>query len=158
MLASTQLNRLLMFRATSKLVNASESLRDYNSEYHYIFSRLHSYRDKSELSYEDALLTANLSRKLLEAFFSFKYPKSRNSFADLLTSGLRGCKGTDDVEKERIYRFINRYSHSDLIETNEDLSENLLGESQDVIGTIFSWIKEVDKTHYEEMVKVVEPS
>jgi wobble nucleotide-excising tRNase len=70
--------------------------------------------------------------------------------------GLKGCEVTDQATKEKIYRFINKYSHSIVIEINEDSSENLVGESQNVIGDIFVWLKEVDEVHYNEMLEVVQ--
>jgi len=135
--------------------DADRSLTDYNSEYHYIFSKLHAYKDNSKLSRDEAFLTANLARKLLESFFSFKYPKHRSEIYQLMTCGLAGCKITDEATKEKIYRFINKYSHSDVIEINEDSSENLAGESQNIIRDIFTWLQEVDGIHYSEMLEVV---
>ena len=139
----------------SIIKNADSSLVHYNSEYHYIFSRLHNYKDNTILSRDDAFLTANLARKMLESFFSFKYPKHRSNVAELMTCGLKGCQVTDEAIKEKIYRFINKYSHSVVIEFNEDLSENLIGESHNVIGDIFTWIQEVDEVHYKEMLEVI---
>ena len=110
----------------STFKDADPSLVNYNSEYHYIFSKLHAYKDKPVLSRDEAFLTANLARKLLESFFSFKFPKHRSDI-----------------------------SHSAVIEINEDSSENLAGESQNVIDDIFIWLQEVDKTHYNEMLEVV---
>lgn len=136
------------------LQNAHRSLTDYNSEYHYIFSKLHSYHNLDVLNREDAFLTANLCRKLLETFFCFKYPKYRSDLARLLDAGLAGCERTDELIKERIYRFINRYSHCNGIETNEDSAENLAGEGNNVIADIFRWIEEVDSVHYVEMLEV----
>ena len=72
-----------------------------------------------------------------------------------MTCGLNGCEITDETTKEKIYRFINKYSHSAVIEINEDSSENLAGESQNVIDDIFILLQEVDKTHYNEMLEVV---
>lgn len=72
-----------------------------------------------------------------------------------MNCGLNGCKITDKDTKEKIYRFINKYSHSAVIEINEDSSENLLGESQNIIGDIFTWIQEVDEVHYNEMLEVI---
>jgi wobble nucleotide-excising tRNase len=69
--------------------------------------------------------------------------------------GLAGCKITNEITKEKIYRFINKYSHSVVIEVNEDSSENLAGESHNVISDIFIWLEEVDKVHYNEMLHVV---
>jgi wobble nucleotide-excising tRNase len=139
----------------STFKDADSSLVNYNSEYHYIFSKLHAYKDNPALSRDEAFLTANLARKLLESFFSFKFPKHRSDIAQLMSCGLTGCKITDEATKEKIYRFINKYSHSAVIEINEDSSENLLGESQNVIGDIFKWLQEVDETHYSEMLEVV---
>ncbi len=139
----------------SSIKDADMSLVNYNSEYHYIFSQLYKYKDSSTLSRDEAFLTANLSRKLLESFFSFKYPKHRNDIAQLMDCGLNGCVLTDEVIKEKIYRFINKYSHSIVIEINEDSSENLVGESQNVIGDIFTWLREVDEIHYNEMLEVI---
>ena len=147
--ASTTLPRHSTFK------DADHSLVKYNSEYHYIFSKLHTFKDSPTLSRDEAFLTANLARKLLESFFSFKFPRHRSDISQLMACGLNGCKITDEATKEKIYRFINKYSHSAVIEINEDSSENLFGESQNIIGNIFTWIKEVDEVHYNEMVKVI---
>ncbi len=140
----------------AKLDNMPDSLLKYNSEYHYIFESLFNFKDSSNLDINQAFLTANLSRKLLESFFYFKYPKHRSDLGILLDTGLTNCKKTTPEIKEKIHNFINKYSHSDKIEINEDTAENLMGESYPVIRDIFKWIEEVDKTHYNEMVKVVE--
>ena len=139
---------------SSILRNGAQSLVDYNSEYHYIFAKLYNYKDNVTLSREEAFLTANLARKILESFFSFKYPKHRSDVAALMAAGLKGCNSIDEGIKEKIYRFINKYSHSIVIDINEDSSENLAGESQNVIQHIFAWIKEVDEVHFNEMVEV----
>jgi len=139
----------------SKLTNASPSLVDYNSEYHYLFAKLFNFKGNSKLDRDEAFLSANLSRKLLESFFSFKYPKNRSDISQLLNDGLGSCITTTPEIKEKIYRFINKYSHSNVIEINEDSSENLMGESYSVIGDIFRWIEEVDPVHYKEMINVI---
>ena len=40
----------------SQLTNANETLVRYHSEYHYIFSRLHQFREHESLSIEDSFL------------------------------------------------------------------------------------------------------
>jgi len=71
-----------------------------------------------------------------------------------MNDGREGCTVTTQEIKEKIYRFINKYSHSDAIEITEESSENLMGESHSIIGNIFQWMEEVDKKHYDEMVDV----
>lgn len=136
----------------SALKNAPKSLHDYSSEYHYIFNRLYSYREQAQIDRDEAFLTANLARKILESFFSFKYPVHKGDMSGLFQQGLTGCTITTAQTKEKIYRFINKYSHNAIIEIGEDSPENLVGESHNVIADIFTWMKEVDSTHYEQMV------
>lgn len=138
----------------SQLVDADDSLKNYGSEYHYIFKKLYEYRTRTSLNRDEAFLTANLARKLIESFFTFKFPKRRSDISRLMDVGLKDCMITTSEIKEKIYRFINKYSHSDVIEITEDSAENLAGESYSVIGNIFQWMEEVDKQHYDEMVLV----
>ncbi|MDP2806207.1 MAG: AAA family ATPase, partial [Gallionellaceae bacterium] len=143
---------------SSFIKNAEQSLTKYQSEYHYLFSQLYKFKQNGSLTIEEAFLTANLSRKLLEAFFTFKRPKHRSDFSTLLDAAQMTCIKTTPDTKERIYRFINKYSHSAVIEVNHDASENLHGESHSVIGAIFDWVEEVDSIHFKEMEEVVAPS
>ncbi|TCT05738.1 ATP-binding protein [Paralcaligenes ureilyticus] len=140
----------------SLLVEADDSLKNYGSEYHYTFKKLYKYREKVTLDRDEAFLTANLARKLLESFFTFKFPRGRASLSQLMDAGLEGCTITTTELKEKIYRFINKYSHSDVIEITEESAENLAGESHSVLNNIFQWIEEVDKKHFDEMVEVAQ--
>jgi len=140
---------------TSTYTDAEPALTLYNSEYHYIFSRLHSLKNQQTLETDDHFLAANLSRKLLESFLSFKFPKNRGNFANLFNTAVSASQNPEDEGKEKIRKFINEYSHNDLIETNEDFVENLIGEGVTVISDIFDWINELDEKHYQEMIDVV---
>ena len=140
---------------TSTYTDAEPALTLYNSEYHYIFSRLHSLKNQQTLETDDHFLAANLSRKLLESFLSFKFPKNRGNFANLFNTAVSASQNPEDEGKEKIRKFINEYSHNDLIETNEDFVESLIGEGVSVISDIFDWINELDEKHYQEMMDVV---
>ncbi|UXZ47899.1 AAA family ATPase [Pseudomonas soli] len=120
-----------------------------------MFGRLYNYKEQAQIDRDEAFLTANLARKILEAFFSFKYPLHKGDMANLFQQGLNGCILTTPQTKEKIYRFINKYSHNAMIEIGEDSPENLVGESHNVIADIFTWMKEVDSTHYEQMVSAL---
>jgi wobble nucleotide-excising tRNase len=140
---------------SSTYTDAEPALTLYNSEYHYIFTRLHSLKNQQTLETDDHFLAANLSRKLLESFLSFKFPRSRGNFANLFNVAVTASQNPEDERKEKILKFINEYSHNDFIETNEDFVENLMGEGVAVISDIFDWIKELDEKHYQEMIEVV---
>lgn len=134
----------------STICNAHDSITQYETEYHYVFYKLYQYKDRKQLNIEESYLIANLSRKLLESFFSFKFPKSRNNFRELME------KGFDNEQTfERVYKFINKYSHHQYFDFHDLTSDNLLGESYNVIEDIFETLKSVDKVHYFEMVEIV---
>ena len=131
----------------AEIKNANESLIKYNSEYHYLFSKLYSYKEKDKLDLAEALLVANLSRKLLEAFLTFKHPRSRNDFKRLMEDSIQ-----DKARNEKVYHFINKYSHNKSIDVNDFSIDNLFGESQNIVQEILTIIEELDKTHYDEMI------
>lgn len=129
--------------------NANNTLLKFNSEYHYLFYKLFTFRDTTELNLEQAFLIANLSRRLLESFLSFKFPKGRNDFNQLLEAG---C--SDSEMREKVYRFINKYSHNQLIEIGDGAIDNLLGESSNIVNSVLRIVEELDGSHYREMQEV----
>ncbi len=134
----------------SYINNAKDTLTKYNSEYHYLFHKVYSFKRNEELTLDEAFLVSNLSRKLLEGFLSFKFPKKRNKFNQLFEVAVK------DVQKrERIYKFINKYSHNATIEFSDNTIDNLLGESRNIVGEILDLIKELDEVHYMEMESII---
>jgi wobble nucleotide-excising tRNase len=129
--------------------NANSTLLDYNSEYHYIFYKLLTLRDIATLDLEKAFLIANLSRKLLEGFLTFKFPKGRNDFSQLLQDG---CP--DPEVREKVYRFINKYSHNQVIDFSDGPIDNLLGEGNNIVTSVLKIVEDLDKAHYTEMSEV----
>lgn len=129
--------------------NASNTLLKYNSEYHYIFSKLLVFKDITTIDLEKAFLIANISRKLLESFLTFKFPKGRKSFDQLLQAG---C--SDKEMKDKIYRFINKYSHNQVIDYSDGPIDNLLGEGNAIVKAVLQVVENLDNTHYSEMVEV----
>ena len=135
----------------SQLKRISNSLIEYNSEYHFIFSQLYQYKEKTITS-TDAYLIGNLLRKLLEAFLSFKYPLKRSDFKTLCNDAIE-----DAQLREKIYRFINKYSHNQTIEFFGLEDDTVLSESDTIINNVFEKIiKKIDEKHFNEMVKMVE--
>lgn len=135
---------------TSTLNNAPKSLISFNSEYHFLYATLKQYTDQKTLALEVAFTVANMARKLLEAFLTFKYPHGRGDFRGLMDQAI-----TDEITCERIYRFINKYSHNQVIEFDESSSDNIASESEYIVRDIFKEIERLDKTHYEGMIKAL---
>lgn len=152
-----QVNRSLFYSidATSaepriaKIINAHSTLLKFNSEYHFIFYKLFELRDLPSLDLEKAFLVANLSRKLLEGFLTFKFPKGRANFAQLVDAG---CP--DKELSEKVYRFINKYSHNQEIEFHDPNIDNLAGEADNIIQSIFKIVTDLDAIHFQEIQEV----
>lgn len=133
----------------ARLSNALDSLIEYDSEYHYLFQKLYSFREKTKLDLNEAFLVGNIARKLLEAFFAFKFPRRRGNFSQWMEAGVA------DLEKrERVYRFINKYSHNQTIEAGDSSIDNLLGESTNIVNEILSILENLDANHYTELVEI----
>ncbi|VVN20539.1 hypothetical protein PS619_04298 [Pseudomonas fluorescens] len=135
---------------TSTINNAPKSLTGFNSEYHFLYSTLKQYIDQETLAIETAFAVANMSRKLLEAFLTFKYPHGRGNFRGLMDQAI-----TDEITCERIYRFINKYSHNQIIEFDDSTADNIASESEYIVRDIFKEIERLDKNHYEGMTKAL---
>ena len=124
------------------------------TEYDYIFNMVYSLKDKI-LSKQEMIFCGNVARKLVESFLSFKFQKQRADLMALLNAALPG--DDNDIVRERIYKFINIYSHKKKINVLEELDTEVLdATSQTVINDILKMVKDLDERHYKAMVEKVE--
>ena len=129
--------------------NAGKSLNQ-TSEYDYVFDTVYRMRNK-ELDESEIFNCGNACRKLLESFLSFKFPRQRGDIQSLID---RAFPNEDEIqEKNKVYKFINAYSHLNVIESSEisDI-DTLLAESNGIVKTILNKIEQLDKEHYKAMV------
>lgn len=129
--------------------NCDNSLIRYHSEYHYLFTTLLKYKDQESLSFEDAYSVGNVSRRLLESFLSFKYPQHTGNFRNALEFSKH-----DSEKVDRIYYYVQKFSHSDRMEAHEGIPDNLIGEGLNIINDVLDMIKKLDEVHYDQIVKV----
>lgn len=137
----------------SYIRNAGSGLTQ-SSEYDYVF--YHVYKMKNQnLNKENSIYCGNISRKLVESFLSFKFPAQRGDLAALLDAAFPNkC---DEVTKEKIYRFINVYSHHKFIDVYEQLDMDILdASSEGIINDILLMVKRLDENHYNAMIKKAE--
>lgn len=128
--------------------NAGKSLNQ-TSEYDYVFDTVYKMKDK-ELGESDIFNCGNACRKLLEAFLSFKFPKQRGDILSLLE---KAFPDEDEIQnKNRVYKFINAYSHLNVIESAEisDI-DTILAESKGIVQIILNKMNQLDEEHYKAM-------
>jgi len=127
-------------------------LEQYESEYHYLFSRI--YREASALSpagLEENYVLPNMARRVLEAFLAFRRPQ----VAGDLWQKLEDIE-FDEAKKSRVLRFVHTYSHGDTI-GEPDHDPSLLGEARSVLTDLLDLIKSQDPDHFSAMEKLVAP-
>ena len=98
-----------------------ESLKNYESEYHFIFKTLYDFVERTkdlnsgdlDISIEMCYNYANMSRKLLEIFTSI-YSRDSNlkekiktTFSDVII----------EEDRELVYKFVNNFSHNNSIDS-----------------------------------------
>lgn len=134
----------------SAITNAKKELVKYDSEYHYLFSRLKKFEKLDVFSIDDCYSCANVIRRVCEAALTFKYPQVRQ------IKGLLDNTSFDKEKADRIYDFLNKYSHLDRIESVENLLENKSEEGKIVVTDFLNLMNTELPEHYSNMCKTVD--
>ena len=127
-------------------------LEKFDSEYHYLFSRVH--RASTELASQDLeqnYVLPNMARRMLEAFLAFRSPRSSGN----LWQKMKDVQ-FDEAKKIRILRFLNTYSHNIAVgEPEHDMTA--LAEGPAVLKDLLEMMESLDNEHYSAMLQLVAP-
>lgn len=128
-------------------------LRQYESEYHYLFKCVYEEANRPsgfvEMSVNYGM--PNIARRVLEAFLAFRLPGKANELYQQLEQIT-----FDPVKKARILRFLHTHSHlKQITEPEHDLS--ILAETQAVLQDVLRLIEETDGEHFRQMLALVSP-
>ncbi|MCK4152689.1 AAA family ATPase [Ralstonia pseudosolanacearum] len=147
-----QAARFFMLRAgiragvrCAQLESLDKFLREYESEYHYLFKRVH---EASALSLGQPLANyydlPNLARRLLETFLIFKVPNKGSLHSRLQEVPF------PEPRKTRLLRFVDTHSHAEHVgEGHEDAAA--LAEAPTILRDLLDLIACVDADHYTRM-------
>jgi wobble nucleotide-excising tRNase len=125
-------------------------LKKFTSEYHYLFSIVYQHATSPKQDLRNYYLVPNISRRLLESFFAFRYPTQIGNF------GNQFAKSTLSKEKiTRIRRYTDANSHSDHIRTDTESDLSYLDETPQVLNDILELMKNEDEKHFNEMISIV---
>ena len=141
-------NTIIDNKRHSHLKQLEETLRNFKSEYHFLFARLNHFLNNSSPEFADFYIIGNIARRFLEIFTNFKIPTTVDLFSKLVQLD---TKNINDTEKEKVYRLIQEFSHgSDPTSTIEHKDKS---ESQEAIKVLLNIVKESDSKHYELLKK-----
>jgi len=135
----------------SQLKELDALLKDYESEYHYLFKLVQSNADDNagaDLAHYYHM--PNVARRLLEAFLSFRFPSNTDGLNEKIKSA-----STDSAKTNRIVRFLHVNSHEEHQISPHEHDGTVLAEAPQILSDIINLIKEEDPRHYAEMRKLV---
>ena len=133
-------------RQAVNIENLPVLLKEYKTEYHYLSCRLFHYVNDASLI--DAPLVANIGRKVLEYFATFKWAcKTTEEFSNIVLS--RFVKDPDHLKKatgDFILKFLHEYSHGR--DFSRGISASAL-EAKAIAKNVLEFIRFADKDHYD---------
>ena len=125
-------------------------LEEYESEYQYLFARVHRASTVSgSQDLEQNYVLPNIARRMLEAFLAFRRPQTSGDLWQKLKA-----VPFDESTKLRILRFLHTHSHNIAVgEPEHDLTA--LAEGPSVLKNLLEMIESLDNEHYSDMVQLV---
>jgi wobble nucleotide-excising tRNase len=116
-------------------------LKDYESEYHYLFKRLKEMRAEQDGTLMRAYLVPNIARKVWDTFLMFRVPDGQDNYSKM--DQLKEA-GFDALKLDAIYKFTNSQSHI----TGGGFDPSLVPETQKVLDELFEMMKLVSPEHF----------
>lgn len=141
---------------TATIVELPKQLREYDSEYHFLFQKVLQFEAAGTGHFDYAFLMPNILRRVLEVFFAFKVPRDGN-LADKLKT-MHGRVPTLDLDRlSALERLSQVESHSDNLDDLIAISSMTIEESQNANAALIYLMGEVDKHHLEDLRKYCKP-
>lgn len=134
----------------TRLTDMNPLLKNYDTEYQYLFEMVKLASDKKEI--EQSYMLPNATRKLLEMFTAFSSPNAENFTAALMSYHE---KLKDKLEIKALERLIQLESHGTL-EGFSNLPVLSVEEAIKASEAAMIFIRELAPNHYKEMVKCIE--
>jgi wobble nucleotide-excising tRNase len=133
-------------RRVSTIVEMSKLLREYDSEYHYLFSHVLRFVNQGDAYDDHGYMIPNVIRRVLDVFLAFKAPGGGG-----LPSQLdKLCSDYPELDRERLAaleRLAQVESHSDNIDDLTSFSTMTLEETRGAVAQLFEMIEHVDPKH-----------
>jgi wobble nucleotide-excising tRNase len=116
-------------------------LRDYESEYHYLFKLLKQMRAEQDESIAKAYNIPNIARKVFDTFLMFSIPNGGTQYSKV--QELKRL-GHDGQKLDAVYKFTNDQSHI----TGAGFNPALVPEAKKAVDTLFEMMEGIAPTHY----------
>lgn len=136
------LNRVVDGARQASIGKMDRELKDYASEYHYLFKRLKEMRAAQDGSIMQAYPVPNIARKVWDSFLMFRVPNGQGPYQQL--EELKRA-GFDSQKLDAIHKFVNDNSHI----TGGGFDPALVPETQNTLAHIFDMMRTIAPEHYD---------
>ena len=134
---------------TSTLTDLDPLLLKYQSDYHYLFSLIHTAASQRDSAMADNYALPNVIRRFLEAFLGFKLPGPQTLRDKLNHDSVK----LDAAQKARIVSFVHTHSHDDVVDAPQH-DPSVLYEAPFVAKHVLDLVKQMDLLHYERLERI----
>lgn len=141
---------ILNNQRSSAIIELPRLIREYDSEYHYLYSLVKSLADDPSGAERFAYLMPNAIRKVLEIFVAFKVPGS-GGVEPKLDNLIQANPNLDGARMKAMERLAQLESHSDNIGDVVSFSAYTLHQVADAATCLMALIEELDSGHKKAM-------
>ena len=141
----------------AKLVSLDKTLRNYKSEYHFLFSKLKDFSKKENTEYDDFYTIGNMARRFFDIFADFKIPSTgdqKSKLDTLIKSINENDEKISKIEAGKAYKLVNEFSHN--YDPTSTIEHKDKSESKDAINVLLKIVKESDHKHFDILSKSLE--
>jgi len=128
-------------------------IRDYESEYHYLFSIVKRFADSRDLAHEHLFLMPNAMRKVADVFFAFKLPGPDGLGAKIETIA-SGSYGIDGARLRALERLVQLESHADSLDDLVSFSSMTVEECLDCAEALMDMFAKLDREHHTHLCRL----
>ena len=137
--------------SSSHISELDKLLKDYESEYHYLFHLVHeAAKSEAKNELQQNYFLPNIARRLLESFLGFRQPSQSGNLHQQINQ-----TSFDNAKKISIHKFLNFHSHPGQI-CDPEHDPSILIETKQFLNDLLDLIKNEDKQHFDEMKRLME--
>lgn len=132
----------------SSIVPLPQELKNYKSEYVFLFALLHKFTSDPSLDIGLRAIIPNVARRFLEAYLNFRNPGKQGLIQKM------NMLFTEDTDRFLVFKLTNEFSHNDQV-NNRTFYLPELQECIEVVSIIFRCLEEKDKLHYDALIETI---
>lgn len=138
---------------SARIIEMSKLLREYDSEYHFLFHHVLKFEVSTDPEYEHAYMMPNVLRRVLDVFLAFRCPGS----AGLTPKINQLCTENATLDRDRLTaldRLVQMESHSDSLDDLIVFSSMTIEETRAANRALLDMMNTVDPAHLKHLRKL----